>query len=97
MNEAQLLSAAMGARPVINALGNRTLLGGSRPEPEVLEAMQLAGRYYVDMDELLEGSGRIVAQMLECEAALITPGAAAALFINGLFERGLFVGEWWAV
>lgn len=82
MNEAQQLYAAMGARPVINALGNRTLLGGSRPEPEVLEAMQLAGRYYVDMDELLEGSGRIVAQMLECEAALITPGAAAALFMG---------------
>ena len=82
MNEAQQLYAAMGARPVINALGNRTLLGGSRPEPEVLEAMQLAGRYYVDMDELLEGSGRIVAQKLECEAALITPGAAAALFMG---------------
>ena len=82
MNEAQKLYAAMGATPVINALGNRTMLGGSNPASEVLEAMRTANRYYVDMDELFEGTGKVIAQWLECEAALVTPGCAAALFLG---------------
>ncbi len=76
------LYADMGATPVINALGNRTFLGGSAPTPEILAAMQLAGRYYVDMDELLQSTGRIVAEMIQAEAALITPGCAAALVLG---------------
>ena len=52
-NEALALYADMGATPVINALGNRTFLGGSAPDPEVVAAMQMASRYYVNMDELL--------------------------------------------
>jgi L-seryl-tRNA(Ser) seleniumtransferase len=76
------LYADMGATPVINALGNRTFLGGSAPTPEILAAMQLAGRYYVDMDELLQNTGRIVAEMIQAEAALITPGCAAALVLG---------------
>ena len=76
------LYADMGATPVINARGNRTFLGGSAPTPEILAAMQLAGRYYVDMDELLQSTGRIVAEMIQAEAALITPGCAAALVLG---------------
>lgn len=82
MNDAQQLYAAMGATPVINALGERTMLGGSSPAPAVLDAMQTAGRYYVDMDELLVSTGDLVATWLQCEAALITPGCAAALLVG---------------
>ena len=82
MREARELYAALGARPVINALGNRTMLGGSNPAPEVLEAMQLSARYYVDMVELFEGTGRVVSGLLGCEAALVTPGCAAALVLG---------------
>ena len=82
MNAAQKLYADMGAKPVINALGNRTMLGGSSPAPAVLEAMQTAARYYVDMDELLVGTGELVSTWLECEAALVTPGCAAALLLG---------------
>ena len=82
MKEARELYAALGARPVINALGNRTMLGGSNPAPEVLEAMQLSARYYVDMVELFEGTGRVIAGLLGCEAALVTPGCAAALVLG---------------
>ena len=81
-NNALALYAEMGATPVINALGNRTFLGGSAPDREIVEAMQLAGRYYVDMDELLQSTGRIVAELLKAEAALITPGCAAALVLG---------------
>lgn len=82
MREARELYAALGSRPVINALGNRTMLGGSNPAPEVLEAMQLSARYYVDMVELFEGTGRVVSGLLGCEAALVTPGCAAALVLG---------------
>ena len=80
--EAQRLYAEMGAVPVINAIGNLTMLGGSSPSPAVQEAMQLAGRYYVDMDEFFCSTGAIIAGMLECEAALVTPGCAAALVLG---------------
>ena len=81
-SEAQRLYAEMGAVPVINAFGNMTMLGGSSPSPAVQEAMRLAGRYYVDMDELFGSTGEIIAAMLECEAALVTPGCAAALVLG---------------
>ena len=81
-DRARTLYTDLGAVPVINALGPRTMLGGSSPSPTVLAEMELAGRYYVDMDQLLAGSGRVVADMLGCEAALVTPGCAAALLMG---------------
>ena len=79
---ARKLYAEMGATPVINAIGNMTMLGGSTPSARVQEAMQLAGRYYVDMDEFLASSGRLIAEMLDCEAALVTSGCSAALVLG---------------
>ena len=72
----------LGATPVINARGNQTVLGGSTPSPRVRRAMLDAERYYVDMGELLERSGAIVAELLGAEAAYITPGCAAALALG---------------
>jgi len=74
--------AEMGATPVINAIGNRTLLGGSAPSASVRQAMEAANRYYVDMGELLESTGDVIARLLGCEAALVTPGCAAALLLG---------------
>ena len=76
------LYADLGVRPVINALGARTVLGGSEPHPEVVQAMQLAGRYYVDMDELFIRSGEVIADMIGAPATLVTPGCAAALVLG---------------
>jgi L-seryl-tRNA(Ser) seleniumtransferase len=68
---------------VINATGGqRTLLGGSVLSPTVRQAMEDANRYYVDMEELLEKSGRIVAELLGAQAAYITPGCCAALALG---------------
>jgi len=81
-NPSLQLYAELGARPVINALGNRTMLGGSTPSDAVRQAMHLADRYYVDMDEFFKCTGQRVAELLECDAALITPGCAAALVLG---------------
>jgi L-seryl-tRNA(Ser) seleniumtransferase len=72
----------LGITPVINARGNQTLLGGSTPSARVRRAMQDTERYYVDMKQLLERSGQIIAGLLECEAAYVTPGAAAAMALG---------------
>jgi L-seryl-tRNA(Ser) seleniumtransferase len=72
----------LGVRPVINARGNNTVLGGSTPSARVRRAMQEAERYYVDMKQLLDRSGEVIAGLLGAEAAYVTPGAAAALALG---------------
>src|SRR5687767_9886466 len=63
----------IGVQPVINARGHATVLGGSTPTGRVKEAMESAERYYVEMRELLEKSGKIIADLIQCEAAYVTP------------------------
>ncbi len=72
----------LGITPVINARGHNTVLGGSTPSPRVRQAMDDAERYYVEMKELLRRAGESIAERLECEAAYVTPGAAAALALG---------------
>ena len=72
----------IGVKPVINARGFLTVLGGSTPSARVKQAMEEAERYYVEMKDLLEKGGEIVAELIGCEAAYITPGAAAALALG---------------
>jgi L-seryl-tRNA(Ser) seleniumtransferase len=44
--------------------------------------MEDVERYYVDMEQLLERSGAVIADLLGAEAAYVTPGAAAALVLG---------------
>jgi L-seryl-tRNA(Ser) seleniumtransferase len=73
------LYASLGTRPVVNAAGAYTILGGSTLSPGVRTAMEVANRQFADMKTLLQSSGRLIAGMLEAEAAMVTSGAAAAL------------------
>jgi len=50
----------LGARPVINATGSVTMLGGSTPAPEVREAMDRADGAYVPLMELEERAGEAI-------------------------------------
>ena len=72
----------LGVKPIINAGGHYTVLGGSSPSPKLRDAVESAHRYYVEMAELLDKAGRIVADLLGAEAAYITSGAAAALALG---------------
>src|SRR5688572_12623950 len=80
LNEgAAQLYAELGARPVINAAGAYTVLGGSQLSAGVRQAMDESNRYFADMKALLGTSGAIIADLMRAEAALVTSGAAAAL------------------
>jgi D-glucosaminate-6-phosphate ammonia-lyase len=72
----------LGVRPVINASGIYTDLGGSRLSPSIWAAMTEANDSFVDMVELLDRTGETIAGMLGVEAARITPGASAAIALG---------------
>src|ERR687884_1324037 len=72
----------LGVTPIINARGNHTVLGGSTPSARVRRAMLEAEGAYVDMQQLLERSGAVIADLLGAEAAYVTCGAAAALALG---------------
>lgn len=72
----------LGVRPVLNAQGNRTLLGGSTPSPAVRELMDAMGEYYVDLGELMDAVGVKISEMLGVERSLVTSGCSAALAVG---------------
>src|SRR6185369_12378958 len=74
--------AKLGVKPVINACGIYTDLGGSRLSPTVWAAMEEMNRHFVRMPDLLDQSGRIIAELLGAESARVTPGAAAAIALG---------------
>ena len=69
----------LGVRSFINAAGTFTALTGSLMRPEVVQAMQVASRKYVNLDELHSAVGARIAELLHCPAALVTSGCASAL------------------
>ena len=81
MDPAQLYRD-LGCKPVINAAGNQTILGGSRVSPSVQEAMIAANRHYVEMRELFVQTGETIAELVGSEAAFVTPGCGAALALS---------------
>lgn len=72
----------LGLRPLINAAGTYTFLTASLMRPEVVEAMNKVSRQFVNIDELQEAAGRRIAEMIGCEAAMVTSGASAALTLG---------------
>ena len=72
----------LGVTPFINAAGTYTVLSASTMPDEVQEAIALAARQPVHLNELLDASGAYLAKQLRCEAALVTAGAAAALVVG---------------
>jgi L-seryl-tRNA(Ser) seleniumtransferase len=70
----------LGVRTFINAAGTYTALSGSMMQPEVLAAIQYAAQHYVPLNELQDKVGERIASHLGCEFAMVTSGAAGALF-----------------
>jgi len=72
----------LGIRPLINAAGTYTTLSASLMQREVVEAVDAAARQYVSIPELHELVGKKIAALAQCEAALVTAGAASALTVG---------------
>lgn len=72
----------LGVKKRINAAANGTSIGGSIMLPEVVAAMQEAGRSHVSIPELLEKAGDRIAQLAGVDACTITNGAAAGVAVS---------------
>ena len=69
----------IGVRPLINAKGTYTIISGSLSLPEVKQAMEEAGRHYVNMDELMAAVGARLAKITGADWGIVTGGCAAAI------------------
>lgn len=76
------LYEALGVKTIINGLGTMTAIGGSRMDAQVLSAMKEAAGAFVDMKVFHAKAGERIAELLGCEAACMTSGAAAGLEIS---------------
>src|SRR5579872_2807620 len=74
--------AELGVRPFINAAGTYTALTASLMAPEVMQAIDYCSKYYVHLGELHDRVGERIAQLIGCEAALVSAGAASALTLG---------------
>ena len=54
---------SIGVRPVINAKGTFTVMSGSLMLPECRQAMQEASQNFVQLDELMAGVGKRIAEI----------------------------------
>jgi D-glucosaminate-6-phosphate ammonia-lyase len=72
----------LGVRPFINAAGTYTVLTASLMPPEVMEAINYASRAFVNLIDLQAAVGKRIAELIGCEAAMVTSGAAGALTVG---------------
>jgi D-glucosaminate-6-phosphate ammonia-lyase len=78
-NAKPALYQSIGVRPVINAKGTFTILTGSQSLPQVKDAMEQASESYVQMDELMAGVSRKLAELTGAPWGIVTAGCCAAL------------------
>jgi L-seryl-tRNA(Ser) seleniumtransferase len=69
----------LGIRPLINASGTLTSLGGTRLRACAMHAMAEVGPLYVDLEQLHRAAGERIAGLLGVEAACITVSASAGI------------------
>jgi L-seryl-tRNA(Ser) seleniumtransferase len=74
--------AELGIRPFLNAAGTYTMLTASLMPAEVVQAYEYASKRYVRLSDLHDAVGRRIAEMVGCEAAMVTAGAASALTLG---------------
>jgi len=72
----------LGVKPVINASGIYTDLGGSKLSPQLWADLTQLNEYYVRIPELLEKTGASIAGLVGTQAARVTPGASAAIALS---------------
>ena len=69
----------LGVKTIINCRGTWTYLSGSLEFPEVRQAMEEAGHYFVNMIELQRAVGRRLSELTGAESGIVTTGSAGAM------------------
>lgn len=69
----------LGVRTFINAAGTYTSMTGSLMPEAVSDAIKYGTGDYVNLDELQDKVGERIAELLQCEYATVTSGAASAI------------------
>ncbi len=72
----------LGVKPIINAAGSITRLGGTRTRPEVLDVMADAATVLVEMGELNRKAGEAIARLTGTEAGFVCSGASGGLVLQ---------------
>jgi uncharacterized pyridoxal phosphate-dependent enzyme len=73
------LYASLGVRPIINARGTFTIIGGSVELPEVRAAKAAANQHYANFEELMAAAGKRLAELTGAEWGMVSSGCAAAI------------------
>lgn len=84
------LFTELGVRPFINAAGTYTDMTASLMLPEVMQAINYASEHFVMLNDLHDKVGERIASLLQCEAAMVTSGAASALTLG---TAGVLTGK----
>jgi L-seryl-tRNA(Ser) seleniumtransferase len=72
----------LGVRPIVNAAGPLTRLGGGPLAPEVQAAMCEAARSALPIEELQVAAGASIAEVTGAEAGYVTSGSAAGITLS---------------
>lgn len=72
----------LGLRTFINCAGPFTTMTGCLMPDEVLDAIKTTGHNYVDLNSLYDKVGDRIAELLECEAAVVSSGCFGAMSIG---------------
>ncbi|MEK6781164.1 MAG: aminotransferase class V-fold PLP-dependent enzyme [Bacteroidota bacterium] len=72
----------LGVRTFVNAAGTYTALTASLPHPEVVKAINYAALQFVKLEDLQDKVGERIAELLKCESAMVTAGAASAITLG---------------
>lgn len=73
--------AQYGCKPVINASGKMSALGGSAVASEVAATVREAAMDYVDISDFMEAAGAVIAEATGAEDGCPTSGASAGMAI----------------
>lgn len=72
----------LGVKKIINGGATLTMLGGSRLSAAVMAAMSAASQHFVNIDELQEKAGAVIAGWTQNEAAYVSCGCAAGMVLS---------------
>ena len=72
----------LDVKRIINAASWITVYGGSIMPPAVVEAMNEASRWFIDLHELNQKAGEVIARLTGAEAGLVTAGSAAGMVLE---------------